>query len=264
MSSEEGVKLMEFIDLSVAIEHNTPSDPPSMPTEIDYWDHVKGAQHMKGFFSGISDGDLPKGLGWSLEYIKLTTHSGTHLDAPWHFHPTMNNGEPARTIDQVPLEWCLSDGVSIRFDDKPNGYKVTARDMEQAFEKIGYRLKPLDIVLVCSGAASYWGSAEYLIRGCGMGREATLWLLDRGVKIVGTDAWSWDRPLSLIAEEYSKTKDASLIWEGHFAGIEKEYYHMEKMTNIDKLPPYGFKVACFPIKIKAASAGWVRPIAIIP
>ena len=58
---------MELIDFSVAIEHNTPSDPPSMPTEIDYWDHVKGAQHMKGFFPGSSDADLPKGRGFRSE-----------------------------------------------------------------------------------------------------------------------------------------------------------------------------------------------------
>ena len=103
-----------------------------------------------------------------------------------------------------------------------------------------------------------------MVKGCGMGKEATLWLLEQGVKIVGTDAWSWDRPLSFIAKDFSATKDPSLIWEGHFAGIEKEYYHMEKITGLDKLPPHGFKIACFPVKIKGASAGWVRPVAILP
>jgi kynurenine formamidase len=254
---------VKMVDLGIAIEDQTHSDPPSMPTLIDYWDHAKGAEHMKSFFPGTTAADLPKGLGWAIEYIQLTTHSGTHLDAPWHYHPTMNNGEPARTIDQTPLEWCFSDGVVLNFSDKPDGYRVTARDVGEALRDIDYKLKPLDIVLVRSGAAPYWGGTEYLMRGCGMGREATLWLLERGVKIVGTDAWSWDRPLSYIAQEYTKTKDATLIWEGHFAGIEKEYYHMEKMTNLDKLPPHGFKIVCFPIKIKAAGAGWVRPVALI-
>ncbi|MEQ8214421.1 MAG: cyclase family protein, partial [Smithellaceae bacterium] len=146
---------------------------------------------------------------------------------------------------------------------KPDGYRIMAYDVSQALDKIGYSLKPLDIVLVRSGAAKYWGLPEYLVRGCGMGREATLFLLDQGVKIVGTDAWSWDRPLCYIAQEFAETKDATLIWEGHFAGIEKEYYHLEKLANLDKLPPFGFKVACFPIKIKAASAGWARPVAIL-
>jgi len=254
---------MKIIDLSVTIESGTCCDPPSMPTEIDYVVHQQGAEHMKTFFPGATNDDLPEGLGWALEYVRLTTHSGTHLDAPWHFHPTMDHGKSARTIDQIPLEWCFSDGVVLDFSDKPDGYRVMAYDVSQALDKIGYSLKPLDIVLVRSGAAKYWGLPEYLVRGCGMGREATLFLLDQGVKIVGTDAWSWDRPLCYIAQEFAATKDATLIWEGHFAGIEKEYYHLEKLANLDMLPPFGFKVACFPVKIKAASAGWARPVAIL-
>jgi kynurenine formamidase len=55
-----------------------------------------------------------------------------------------------------------------------------------------------------------------------------------------------------------------VIWEAHFAGIEKGYCHMEKMANLDQIPvPHGFKVACFPINIKSASAGWTRPVAIV-
>lgn len=255
---------MKFIDLSVTIANNTPCDPPSMPMQIDYLDHAWGGENMKDSFPGITSADLPKGLGWAIEHLSIYTHNGTHLDAPYHYHPTMDNGKPARTIDEVPVEWCFSDGVLIDFSDKPDGYKVTPEDFAEAFAKIGYTLKPFDIVLVKSGAAPYWGAPEYLMRGCGMGKAATLWLLERGVKIVGTDAWSWDRPLPFIAKEFSQTKDSSLIWEAHFAGIEREYYHMEKLANLDKLPPFGFKVACFPIKIEKASAGWVRPIAILP
>jgi kynurenine formamidase len=169
----------------------------------------------------------------------------------------------AYTIDEVPLEWCFSDGVMLDLSDKPDGYLVRAADLEAALAKIGYGIKPLDIVLVYTGASKYWGKPEYLFKGCGMGREATLWLLDKGVKVTGTDAWSWDRPLGLIAMEFAQTKDPSIIWEGHFASIEKGYCHMEKLSNLDQLPPYGFKVACFPVKIKGASAGWVRAVAII-
>jgi kynurenine formamidase len=102
-----------------------------------------------------------------------------------------------------------------------------------------------------------------MLKGCGMGREATLWLLDRGVRVVGTDAWSWDPPLPLVAEEYQKTGNASIIWEGHFAGIEKGYCHIEKLTGLDRLPPYGFTFFCFPVKIKGASAGWIRAVALL-
>lgn len=97
-----------------------------MPTRIDYWGHDKGAEHMRQFFPTATEKDLPGGLGWSIEYIQLTTHSGTHLDAPWHYHPTMNQGEPARTIDHIPLEWCFSDGVKLDFSKVPGeGGKIT-------------------------------------------------------------------------------------------------------------------------------------------
>jgi kynurenine formamidase len=253
-----------IVDLSIAIEAGLPSDPPQMIPEIEYWDHRRGAEHMKTFFPGAEEEDLPSGLGWAIEFVRLSTHSGTHLDAPWHYHPTANKGESARSIDQIPLEWCLSDGVVLDFSDKPDGYLVTPSDLEDALAGVGYSLKPFDIVLVRTGADQHWGSARYLVSGCGMGRDATLWLLEQGVKVVGTDAWSWDRPLPYIANEFRDTGNSKLIWEGHFAGIEKEYCHLEKLTNLDKLPPHGFQVACFPIKIHKASAGWVRAVAILP
>jgi kynurenine formamidase len=253
-----------FVDLSITIEDGLPSDPPAMIPKILYMEHEAGAASMAEYFPGIDPAkDLPGGLGWAVEILTLATHSGTHLDAPWHYHPTMDKGSPAFTIEEVPLEWCMGDGVVLDFRHFPDGYRVMAADMEEAFEKMGYVLKEGDIVLVMTGADKYWGKPEYLLKGCGMGKEATLWLLDRGVKVTGTDAWSWDRPLPLIARDFEETGDASLIWEGHFASIEKGYCHIEKMTNLDQLPPYGFTFFCFPIKIKKASAGWIRAVALL-
>ncbi len=252
----------KLIDLSISIENDLPSDPVFMIPKIQYVTHEEGAGQMGMFFPDIDTAkDLPGGKGWAVEFITLATHSGTHLDAPWHYHPTMSRGRKALTIDEIPLEWCMGDGVKLDFRDFPDGYLVTAKDMEDAFSKINYTLKEGDIVLVNTGADTWWGKPEYLLKGCGMGKEATLWLCDRGIRVVGTDAWSWDRPLPLIAEDFKKSNDASIIWEGHFAGIECGYCHIEKLTNLDKLPPAGFTVFCFPVKIKAASAGWIRAVA---
>ena len=38
---------------------------------------------------------------------------------------------------------------------------------------------------------------------------------------------------------------------------------MEKLTNLHLLPADGFMVACFPTKIRKASAGWTRAVAIL-
>lgn len=254
---------MKLIDLSATLKNGAVNDPPAQRPYITYSDHEAGRDNMLTFYPGATTEDLPDGLGWAFEGVMLGTHTGTHLDAPWHYHPTMSGGQRAITIDEVPLDWCYGQGVKLDFSDKGDGYLVMARDVEEKLKEIGHSLKEGDIVLVQSGADPYCDSEEYMLRGCGMGRESTNYLTERGVKLVGTDAWSWDRPLPLVAEEFAKTRDKSIIWEGHFAGIDRGYCHIEKLTNLDKLPSDGFKVACFPIKIEGGSAGWVRPVAIL-
>ena len=167
------------------------------------------------------------------------------------------------TIDEVPLEWCFQHGVKLDFRHFDDGYVVTADDVAAELRRINYTVKPLDIVLVNTRAGSRYGCANYVESGCGMGYEGTMYLLERGVRLTGTDAWSWDAPFVYTAEKYRATKDASLIWEGHKAGRDIGYCHLEKLHNLETLPPYGFMVACFPVKIRKASAGWTRAVAII-
>lgn len=253
----------KFIDLSVAIENGLPSDPPDMIPKVHYIDHRAGAEMMKTFFPGIDLGDLPKGLGWAAEKVELSTHSGTHLDAPYHYHPTMDRGKPSLTIDEVPLEWCFGSGVVLDFRHKADGDRITVDDLRREVDRIGHPIQEGEIVLIMTGADRFWGRPEYLLKGAGMTKESTFWILDHGVRVVGTDAWSWDRPLPFIAKEFQEKKDPSIIWEAHFAGIERCYLHIEKLCNLHLLPPYGFTFCCFPVKIKGASAGWIRAVAIL-
>jgi kynurenine formamidase len=253
-----------FVDLSISIESELPSDPPMMIPKIDYVDHTMGVEQMKEFYPGVKKEQLPAGLGWALEFITLTTHSGTHLDAPYHYHPTMDKGQRALTVDEIPLEWCFNDGVLLDFRHKADGERITVKDVKNELARINYKIKPLDIVLVQTGADAAWGTRQYLIKGAGMERESTLFLTEKGVKVVGIDAWSWDRPLPFQAKEFAETGNPQVIWEAHFAGIEIGYCHMEKLANLSAIGrPYGFTVSCFPVKIKGASAGWARPVAII-
>ena len=252
-----------IIDLSIALENDVVSDPPSLRPHITYVGHHASFPGMQPFFPGLSKEDLPDGEAWAIENVTLTTHNGTHLDAPYHFHSTMNRGERAMTVDEVPLEWCFQHGVKLDFRHFDDGYVVTAEDVAAALRRIDYSLKPLDIVLVNTRAGSRYGSEDYVESGCGMGYEGTMYLLEQGVRLTGTDAWSWDAPFIHTAEKYGRTKDASIIWEGHKAGRDIGYCHLEKLHNLEALPPYGFMVACFPVKIKKASAGWTRAVAII-
>jgi kynurenine formamidase len=174
----------------------------------------------------------------------------------------MDGGKRAITIDEVPLDWCFQPGVKLDFRHFPDGYVVSAADVESELKRIGHELRPLEIVLVNTRAGSRYGEADYLAAGCGMGREATLYLTSRGVRVTGTDAWSWDAPFVHTAKRYAEARDASIIWEGHKAGREIGYCHLEKLSNLEALPPNGFMISCFPVKIEAASAGWTRAVAI--
>lgn len=254
---------MKLVDLSRALENTEYADPPGHAPKVEYFDHNETAEQILSFFPGVTREGLPGGEGWAVERVTLSTHNGTHLDAPWHYHSTMDGGKRAITIDEVPLEWCMGPGVKLDFRDKPDGHVVTAAEMEAELSRIGHELSPGDIVLVNTGADAHYGTPKYVPSGCGMGREATLYLTERGVRICGTDAWSWDAPFTYTAERVKATGDPSLIWEGHRAGMVRAYCHIEKLANLESLPPTGFEVQCFPVKIRAASAGWCRPVAII-
>ncbi|QIE54954.1 cyclase family protein [Pikeienuella piscinae] len=253
----------KFIDISVPLEAGIASDPPQMLPEIEYFDHRMTAPQMAAYFPGLTAADLPGGDGWAVEKLTLSSHNGTHLDAPYHHHSTMNDGERAITIDEVPLEWCLNPGVKLDFRHLPDGHLVSIAELEAELERIGHELRPLDIVVVNTAAGARYGEPDYIHRGCGMGREATLWLLERGVRVTGTDAWSWDAPFSITAERWAETRDPAIIWEGHRASIEIGYCHMEKLSNLETLPATGFEISCFPVKLRNGSAGFTRAVAIV-
>ncbi len=256
-----------IIDISVALKAGIASDPPHMLPEIDYLDHHDTAPAMAEYF-GVGVDALPDGEYAAVENVRISTHNGTHLDAPWHFFSTMNHalkdgGEPSWRIDEVPLEWCFQPGVKLDFRHFDDGYVVQPEDMEAELDRIGHALQPLEIVLVNTRAGSRYGEEDFIHAGCGVGKAATLWLLERGVRVTGTDGWSWDAPFSWTKERVQEAGDAGLIWEGHRAGREIGYCHLEKLSNLEALPADGFQVACFPVKVHRGSAGWTRAVAIL-
>ncbi len=250
--------MAKIFDLNVPTEES-PSEP--LPLKVDNEPHKKSSGMMAMMF-GCKEADLPEGLGWANDSVSLISHAGTHVDAPWHYAP-VSEGKKARTIDEMPMEWFYHDGVVLDMRHKERGSGVTIEDLQLALKKISYTIKPWDIVMIQTGADKYWGSPEYFEAGCGMTKASTLWLIDQGSRVMGIDAWGWDRPFWAIKESFSKTGDKNLLWGAHYVGIEREYCHIEKLANLDTLPrPFGFKVACFPVKLAGGSAGWSRVAAI--
>jgi kynurenine formamidase len=252
-----------IIDLSLSLENDVAADPPGYGPVIEYKTHKETAADVVAFFPGVTVDQLPDGEGWAVEWVRLSTHNGTHLDAPWHYASTMDHGQRAITIDEVPLDWCMAPGVRLDFRHLPDGHVVSAAELEAELDRIGHRLRPLDIVVANTSAGAAYGRPDYVARGCGFGREATLWLTERGVRVVGTDGWSWDAPFVHTKARVAATGDASLVWEGHKAGRERGYCQIEKLGNLHLLPPTGFTISCLPVKIRGASGGWCRAVAII-
>lgn len=250
---------VEIVDLSLPIENHA----MEFPIRITYWTHAEGAK-IHGKSIGVNPAEFPDGVCQAWEELTLITHAGTHLDSPWHFYPTTEDGRlPSKTVDQVPLDWCIGPGVRLDFRHKGRGENIAVADIEEALEKIGYELKPGDIPLIWTGVDKRWKELDYGELHPGVGREATLYLIERGCKVMGTDGLGWDMGF----QEMGKAHRAGVrgaLWPGHFVGKEREYCHIEKLANLEKLPkPYGFLFCAFPVKVERASAAWVRAVAFV-
>lgn len=252
---------MKIIDLSKTIQYN-PGDPFFMKVKIKHKAHKKARLLIR--FLGLPFRLFPKGfMGWADDTIqKMGLHSTTHLDAPWHYGP-LCEGKKAKTIDEIPLEWCYGDGMVIDMRHKADYVAITVEDIKGFLKENRLTLKPNMIVLIQTGRDQFMGTKDFFHKGTGMSAEATSWLIDQGIKMMGIDQWGWDLPLPYLVKEAKRRKNQELFWQAHLVGIDKEYCHMEQLTNLDSLPVSGFKVAAFPLKIKGGSAGPARVVAMI-
>jgi len=206
---------------------------------------------------GLGHEYWPGGVAINAEVVTLSTHSGTHVDAPLHYGPA-EAGE-TRSIDEVPLEWCYGDGVVLDMRGRDRVAGISRADVEAELARIGHTLRPLDIVLVMTGTDLR--QPGYENRHAGLRVDATEFLVDGGVKLIGIDAWGLDRPFDVMAEDARAGR--AQFWESHLLGRRKEYCQIERLANLDALPrPTGFTVAAFPVKLERASAGWARVVAI--
>jgi kynurenine formamidase len=252
---------VRLIDLSAPIAASPEEMPELLKVKLELADHAAGAAQIETLF-GVPPRLLRDGEGWANdEFTQLGTHSTTHVDAPWHYNSTIR-GEPAKRIDELPLEWFYSDGVCLRMTGRDDGEVITAAEVEAELERIGHELKPLDIVLVHTGRDEFYDQLDYIARGPGVSAEATRWLWDRGVRVMGIDAWGWDRPLHLQAAEALERDEPGIFWEAHQADLE--YSQIERLVNLAGIPDTGFEVACFPLRITGASAAPARVVAIVP
>jgi kynurenine formamidase len=252
---------MRFVDLTAPITQSPPETPDVLRTDIEYQDHAEGARQIEALL-GVPARLLRDGEGWATEtFTHFGTHNSTHVDAPWHYNSRIE-GEPAETIDQLPLEWFFSDGVVLDMTAKGDGEAVDVADLEAELERIGHELRELDIVLVRTGRDAQYGEPGYMALGPGVTVAATRWLWERGVRVMGIDAWGWDAPLHMQAQQAMERDEPGVFWAAHQADLP--YSQIERLVNLAELPATGFKVACFPLRISGGSAAPARVVAILP
>jgi len=250
---------LRIVDLSVPLMNHSLYE--TNPPVIHYTDHrAMARRHFR--VNNIRPEDFGVGA-FADEVVTASTHTGTHIDAPYHFGPLSGQG-PAKTIDDVPLEWCYGDGVRLDFRHKQTDELISPAHLEEALAKIGHSLKPYDIVMIWTGVQERLGQEpNFWELHPGMSPEATEWLIDRGIKLMGSDAWGWDVPYHAMFANYRAGRPNAL-WPSLMVGRRKEFGLLLKLSNLEVLPaPTGFKVAAFPVKIERGSSGWVRAAAII-
>jgi kynurenine formamidase len=251
---------VRIVDLSAPIEPSPEGTPDILRTEVEYSDHAEGAAAIKTLF-GVGPELLRDGEGWANDFFtRFGTHNSTHVDAPWHYNSKIG-GKRAQTIDELPLEWFVKPGVVLDFDGREDGHVIDVPDVEAALADAGHELEPLDIVLVRTGCDRWIDQPEYMAHGPGVTGRATEWLFERGVRVMGIDAWGWDRPLWMQAEEAKASGRKGIFWEAH--QVDLPYSQIERLVNLDQLPPTGFTVSCLPLPLVGGSAAPARVVAMI-
>lgn len=259
VGSTRKAKGMRIIDLSAPITPSPDAASELMRTKITYYDHAAGAAEIDAMF-GVPRRLLRDGEGWTREEITLGTHNTTHLDAPYHYN-SMIGGQRAETIDELPLEWFFAPGVVVDFSGKPDGDAITEEEVVDALHAAGHTLRPRDIVLVRTGRDSFYGQPDYMFKGPGVTARATRWLFEQGVRVMGIDAWGWDAPLNLQAEQALESGELGVFWAAH--QVDLPYSQIERLVGLAALPPTGFTVACFPLRLVGASAAPARVVALL-
>ena len=254
----------KIVDLSIPLQ-NAPME--NNPTVIRYVNHTELGRSRTKAYKFPDTSYFPDHMHCATEDISsIATHSGTHLDSPYHYGPECE-GKPSKTIDLVPLEWCFGDGGVLDVHDAERGHNITVDEVKAkvaALEGKGYKIKPMDIVLIRTDhTTKYLYTPDFEQTHPGVSVDATAYLCEElGIKVMGIDAWGFDIPTSKMVKLRleGNSKD---FFGSHFYGRSKEYIHAEKLTNLDKIPEFGFTVSMLPIKLERCSGGWIRAAPII-
>ncbi len=177
--------------------------------------------------------------GVNKEIVTMSTHTGTHCDAPFHFF------EDGQTIDDVPLETYVGPAAILDLREKQPGSSIQRADIA----RVADRIEPGDIALLNTGGGRRRANTkEFLTQYVYLEGEAAQFLVDRGVKGVGIDAVSlggYDDPRK------AGPAHKALLGNGKFI-VEELYFPDEVMDGRKRL------FCAAPVKLRGCGGAWTR------
>ncbi len=184
---------------------------------------------------------MSQGDPLNISHLGIGTHTGTHVDAPWHFH------DAGKTIDEIPLEW-LRGTASVIGVQKQGGEPILVEDVERGAEG----LEAGDFVILSTGWEAKFTSPDYHLHPY-VSDEAARWLVDRGVRLVAVDMITVDLPASLRPPGFG--------FPVHHILLENDVLIVENITNVAPLVSNRIKVYAFPLRIQGGDGSPTRIVA---
>ncbi len=214
---------MKIIDLTLTISNRIPTFPGSPQPNFIPWEKIKDD-------------------GYNLELLFLSSHTGTHLDAPYHFL------EKGSKIHEISLKKLVSNAVLIKSRKKSNE-SVTKTDI-QKFEKKHGKIASFSSVIFYTGWQRNLQKKYYFTKNPGLSVSAAKYLASKKVSLVGIDSPSIDLGT-----------DSKFSVHQIFA--KKGMLIVENLANLEKIKSSKFHLVVLPLKLKGATGSPVRAIAFI-
>ena len=212
---------MNHLDLTLTISEKIPSFPGSPSPQFLNWSTIEDDQY-------------------NLELLFLSSHTGTHLDAPYHF---TKNG---KKIHQIPLKRLIGNATLIKIK-KEKDQEITKKDLLDFEKKFG-KIKDFSSVFLFTGWQKNLKKNNYFLNNPGLSRSAANYLISKKINLVGIDSPSID-----------KGKDNQ--FSTHKILAKNNILIVENLANLEKIPKFYFDFIILPLKLKNATGSPVRAMA---
>ena len=214
---------LKFIDLTLPVSEKIPTFPGSPQPIFIQWENIKDD-------------------GYNLELLFLSSHTGTHLDAPYHFI------EKGKKIHEISLKRLIINAILVKIR-KQKDQPITKTDI-QKFEKKHGKIPNESTVIFWTNWQKMIKNDSYFVKNPGLSVTAAKYLISKKTNLVGIDSPSIDLG-----------KEKRFLVHHLFA--KNDVLIVENLANLDKIKSWKFQLAVLPMKLKNATGAPVRAVGII-